>query len=442
MSQKYKLQPASFRDVKFLVKSYSVNIGRRVVSHEFPFGEKPFTEDLGKKSRAFNVDGFLIGDDYFAQRDKLIAACERSGSAVLVHPYLGRLQVHCQSLSISESLEEGGIANISFQFVESGDALVPLVDPDKISDLEKEVNAIIQRASDNFDKIYKSIDTVKSGIQKAKDAVNQVINNINKAQKFCADVAQIGNDLSQFVREVSFAMDKIILYPKNVSSLFEASFGALSSSIDKFNSKNDQKRMAAAASLLSSTSTSLASPNVIVSNSSSAQKNTPEVDSKRRNAWMHLSQSKINQVQILNSTSREAQIEKSNKSIIELTTNAIAISYLANAAASSSYASSDDMYNARNKILSIADDILEHPLISDEMFNSIQNMQSCLSDALSSIENSLPIISILPVPKNTNILSFLYENFENFEKEDDLITRNNIQDPFDIKSNVQLEVAI
>ncbi|MES2614576.1 MAG: DNA circularization N-terminal domain-containing protein, partial [Bdellovibrionota bacterium] len=47
MSWKDNLQQASFREVKFLVKSHSVNLGRRVVSHEFPFGDKPFTEDLG-----------------------------------------------------------------------------------------------------------------------------------------------------------------------------------------------------------------------------------------------------------------------------------------------------------------------------------------------------------------------------------------------------------
>ena len=81
MTQSYKdkLQPASFRDIKFLVKSHSLALGRRVVSHEFPFGDKPFTEDLGKKSRSFNLEGFLIGDDCFAQRDQLISACEQFG---------------------------------------------------------------------------------------------------------------------------------------------------------------------------------------------------------------------------------------------------------------------------------------------------------------------------------------------------------------------------
>lgn len=439
---KDKLQPASFRDVKFLVKSHSFSLGRRIVLHEFPFGDKPFTEDLGKKSRSFNIDGFLIGEDYFSQRDKLIAACEQFGSGVLVHPYLGRLQVNCQSLSINEMLDDGGVTHLSFQFVESGDALVVVVDTDKTAQVTSSTAGIKTSALDNFKKIYEIVDTVKSRVQKAKDAVNQALDNLNKAQKLCADVAQTGNDLAQLVTEASNAIDKIILFPDKVSALFESSYGALSTSIDKFSSKNDPKRLLAAASLLGSVSGSLASPNSSVVNSASSQKSTPENDTKRLNAWMNLSQSKVDQVQILNSTSKEAQIEQTNKSIIELTTNSIALSYLADAAASCSFASSDDVNNARNSILSLADTILEHPLLSDDMFSAIKNMQSCLSQALSAVANNLPIIAIFKVEKNTNTLSFLYDNFATLDKEGDLITRNNIQDPFEILAGTTLEVAL
>ena len=442
MSYKDNLQPASFRKVKFFVRSHLVNIGRRVVSHEFPFGEKPYTEDLGKKSRSFNIEGFLNGEDYFANRDALIAACEQFGSGELIHPYLGRLQLNCQSVSVSESFDDGGMANFSFQFVESGDKLITIVNTDKISEIAK-INAAIKASSlDNFKNIYATVNTIKSGIQVAKDAVNQALDNLNKTQKLCADIAQTGNDLGQLITEASNAIDKIILFPDKVSALFETAYGALSTSIDKFCSKNDSKRLLAAATLVGSVSGSLASPNEATVSSAGVQKNTPETDSKRINAWTNLSQSKINQVQILDSSSKEAQTEKTNKSIMNLTTNSLALGYLADAAASSTFSTSDDVHNTRNSILSIADVLLEHPLISDDMFNYIQNMQSCLSDALSAVENNLPIISIFTVSKNTNVLSFLYDNFESLDKEDDLTSRNNIEDPFDIQAGSQLQVTV
>ena len=442
MSWKDNLQTASFREIKFLVKSHSFALGRRVVSHDYPFSDKPFTEDLGKKSRSFNMEGFLIGDDYFANRDKLIAACEQFGSGVLVHPYLGRMQVNCQSLSVHESIEDGGVANLTFNFIESGDALISIVDTNKTAQLTNSTSALKTSALDNFKQIYAIADSVKSGVQKAKDAVKQTLDDLNKAQKLCADIAQTGNDLSQLVKESSSAIDKIILFPDKVAALFESSYGALSTSIDKFNSKNDSKRLIAAASLLGTVSGSLSSPNSTVVNSSNIQKTTPENDTKRLNAWSNLSKSKINQTQILNSSSKEAQIEENNKTVLELTTNTLALSYLSDAAASSSYACYDDVNNTRNLILSLADEILGHPLISDDMFSAIKNMQSCLSQALFSVANKLPVISIFKVTQNTNTLSFLYDNFESLEKEEDFITRNNIQDPFDIKVGTQFEVAI
>lgn len=441
-SWKDKLQPAKFRDVQFYVHSSSTSFGRRVISHEFPFGEAPFTEDLGKKQRSFRLDGFLNGNDYFTKRDKLIVACEQPGSGKLTHPYLGDMQVNCISVSISESTLEGGYASLSFQFIESGDVLTVVTDTNKVAKLTDSTQSIKTSALDNFKQIYTVVDTTKNGIQKAKDAVNQVMDDLNKAQKFCADVAQTGNDLAQLVREVSSGIDKIITYPDRVSGLFETSFGALSTSIDKFNSKNDPKRLMAAASLLGSVSGSFASPNTSSSISTSPQKTSAESDAKRRAAWIGLSQNKINQVQILNSTALEAKTEQKNKSIIELTTNSLALSYLADAASSSSYSNSIELNNTKIVILNLADTILEHPLISDDLFISIQNMQSNLADALSSIQNNMPLISTFKIKNDTNVISFLYENFGNLKNEDDFIKRNNIQDPLNLKAGMQLQVAL
>ncbi len=442
MSWEDNLQTASFREIKFFVKSHSVSLGRRVISHEFPFADKPFTEDLGKKSRSFNIEGFLFGKDYFNERDKLIAACEQFGAGDLVHPYLGRLEVNCQSLSLAESLEEGGIANLSFQFVESGVDLPPIVETDKQS-IVTDSSAILKKSTlDNFKKIYAVVDTVKSGIQKAKDALNQVLDELNKTQKLCADIAQTGNDLSYLVKEASKAIDKIIAYPDNVAALFETSYAALSSSIDGFHSKNDSKRMMAAASMIISVSGTMASPNTLSEASENIQKSTPAKDSKRIYAWTRLTKNKINQVQILNSTSQESNIEKDNKNILELTAQSLALSYLSDCAASSVFATSEDVQNTRNTILALSDEILENPLISDDMFSSIQSLQNAVCDALVSVENKLPVISIIQIKQNTNVLSFLDENFGSLEKEEDFISRNNISDPFFIRAEMNVRVAV
>lgn len=111
---------ASFRGVAFFVESSDRSGGRRTVSHEFPFRDDPFVEDLGRKARGFRVDGYVIGDDYLAARDALASALEDvSGPGELVHPFHGVRRAACASFSIRESRGEGGFAAFAIEFAET-----------------------------------------------------------------------------------------------------------------------------------------------------------------------------------------------------------------------------------------------------------------------------------------------------------------------------------
>lgn len=111
---------ATFRGVAFFVDTSARAGGRRTVVHEFPFQDDPFVEDLGRKARTFNVAGYVLGDDYLAQRDALLAALEdESGPGQLVHPYHGVRSAICQSVSVDESRVEGGFAKFSIEFSET-----------------------------------------------------------------------------------------------------------------------------------------------------------------------------------------------------------------------------------------------------------------------------------------------------------------------------------
>lgn len=115
-----QLVGASFRGVAFLVDSADRGGGRRAVVHEFPLRDDPFVEDLGRKARTFRVDGYVIGDDYLAQRDALLAALEDvAGPGELVHPYHGARRAICVTLSVRETKTDGGMAMFAIEFVEA-----------------------------------------------------------------------------------------------------------------------------------------------------------------------------------------------------------------------------------------------------------------------------------------------------------------------------------
>lgn len=124
-------RPASFRGVPFFVQAHDAEFGRRQVTHEFPQRDTPFTEDMGRRARTYSVEAYLIGEDYPAQRDRLIAATETEGFGELVHPYLGNMQVDCTGIRLSERTEEGRMCRVSMTFIEAGEAKFPtsLADP-------------------------------------------------------------------------------------------------------------------------------------------------------------------------------------------------------------------------------------------------------------------------------------------------------------------------
>jgi prophage DNA circulation protein len=125
MTWRDQLQPASLDGIPFFVDSADGKFGRRVVLHEYPGRDKPYPEDMGRKTRTINMPGYVIGDDYMQGRDALIALAEKPGARRLVHRWLGRMDVTVTDLAVEESTRFGGMATLTFAFVEAGADVLP-----------------------------------------------------------------------------------------------------------------------------------------------------------------------------------------------------------------------------------------------------------------------------------------------------------------------------
>ena len=112
--------PAKFRGVPFLVDNGEQTGGRNGPVHEVPFGEDPpFSEDTGRKGRAFAIEGFVLGLEYVAARDALLKALETPGPGELVHPYYGTLRVKVDTYRVREQRSPAGIATFTIAFLET-----------------------------------------------------------------------------------------------------------------------------------------------------------------------------------------------------------------------------------------------------------------------------------------------------------------------------------
>ncbi|CAM5772007.1 hypothetical protein LMIY3S_03699 [Labrys miyagiensis] len=114
------LIPASFRGMPFHVEIGAKASGRRNVVHEYPKRDDPYTEDMGRRARKFQISAYVIGSFYVLEREALVSALETEGQGTLIHPTMGPVQVICDGYTVAESREEGGMARFEIQFVEAG----------------------------------------------------------------------------------------------------------------------------------------------------------------------------------------------------------------------------------------------------------------------------------------------------------------------------------
>jgi prophage DNA circulation protein len=120
------LRPASFRGVQFHVRDRGLSTGREIHNHEYPKRNSNFPEDMGKKTRTFSVDAYVLGDDYMSKRDALFRACEREGAAQFVDHWGKSQRVVCTGCELKETSDEGRIARFSLSFMEAGAGAMPL----------------------------------------------------------------------------------------------------------------------------------------------------------------------------------------------------------------------------------------------------------------------------------------------------------------------------
>lgn len=155
MSWRDLLQPASFRGVAFKFESADASGGRRAQTHEYPMRDTPWTEDLGRKARTVSLNAYVLGADYMAARDALIAALDAAGAGTLVHRYWGELQVVVTDYRISESSGEGGIARFSISFAEAGSQTFPAARTDTAEALASQVEKTRAAAQKTYAAVHR-----------------------------------------------------------------------------------------------------------------------------------------------------------------------------------------------------------------------------------------------------------------------------------------------
>jgi prophage DNA circulation protein len=165
-----RLRRASFRGAAFFVDDVARGTGRRLVNHEFPARDIPYSEDLGRKQRTWTFSAYCIGQTYQSDYDALVKACEQAGPGTLIHPNIGSVQATCETGTFTERRDSGGYVAVTLNFFEAGQIDLPTP-----SDTGTKVDTTASNLTDSNSSSFMSNFSL-SGVQQfvSSSAVQQV----------------------------------------------------------------------------------------------------------------------------------------------------------------------------------------------------------------------------------------------------------------------------
>lgn len=213
-----KLLPASFRGISFLIPQTSVPVGMKGQLHEFPQRDTPFFEQLGKQSQVHKMTAWVIGDDCFERRDKLIEALNAPGGGELVHPWLGKMQVKAGECDMSHDFVGGGMVSFELTFYPD----VPLKTPaTKVNTQAQVVNSSESLLTSSLNRYKTAMGTVNQARLGLLQMRNSLTNVFSVIQQQFAPFVSVFTDVTGFAQS-------LINSPGSLSSLFSSYFSSFS----------------------------------------------------------------------------------------------------------------------------------------------------------------------------------------------------------------------
>jgi prophage DNA circulation protein len=153
------LLTASYKGAPFFCEANARNNGRRIITHEFPKKDIPYSEDMGRRAKVFTLRGYCItypstleggagglyNIDYRVARDNLLFQLESSGPGILVLPTLPAENVVLTRYRLTEEDNKGGYCSFDLEFAEFG------LDPQVLTQ-SANVSQVLNTAADTLRK--------------------------------------------------------------------------------------------------------------------------------------------------------------------------------------------------------------------------------------------------------------------------------------------------
>jgi prophage DNA circulation protein len=164
---KDEIRPASFRGVSFHVSATVLQAGRRMQLNEYPQRDKPYLQDMGRRTRQIDFDAFVVGKDYIAKAGELLTALETKGAGALIHPFFGKMDVTVFEMASVQFDEALGVATFSLSFIEAGELAYPKTQPATAQTTKQKTSGLLSTVQTVFGAVYRTAGFVNQVAVKA-----------------------------------------------------------------------------------------------------------------------------------------------------------------------------------------------------------------------------------------------------------------------------------
>lgn len=379
---------AKFRNVPFFIRRATYDTGRRNIKHMYPRRDEVDHEDNGQDDKVFTLDAYVVGHDYFDQRNAFEEALNEGGEGILIHPYRGVLRVVVDRYSEVEQNEKGRTADFTITFSLQEVVQLTAAAPNTRWQLSAAKEAFIDSYKENFFDIYDLLNKPAQAVADARAVLDKGLSVIDSAKKVAGSIAA-------FKREIENTKGRLIAAVNNVEYLANTftdlvNFGTdlsdgLSFGVNSSNAK-DQTREQRQIGQFST---------ALVVDTPPEYSQSPDWPSK--------------QIQdLIGYASLAAQIGL----VSEVP-----------------YETVEDANSAQGELFGAIDGVMDRTDISDGMFEALREAKRAAYADLQTRIINLPSIIEYEAPVTTNSLSLCYMLYGNLDNEQDLIDRNGIVHP-------------
>ena len=221
----------SFKGARFLVEAHQLTSGRRIQDHQFPFIQRNYAEDLGKKTDQFEIDAFFVGPNYDLERNDLLQALKEPGPGLLIHPYLNtNVSVSVLSFELLESKAARNFCQIKMTFIESGGREYPRESVDERSYIDGLATEADTGASGYFEGAYSIARSATSSLQLVRDTINKKLAFIRQIRQAQGAISQALSELELTMTSLGASANQLRLLPGAIGEGIINSISALESS--------------------------------------------------------------------------------------------------------------------------------------------------------------------------------------------------------------------